>query len=155
MQIGENSCYHNGVCTCLWHRKIIVSSNASKLQWNITKLMGKPLNVLWRYYNLYGEIPSRITYTLQCSKSFTSNSCGWKNCSVDTIALFIWPGRSGFLTGFRCFFMLTVIFWILKNWHPTQKMMILIIGVYKFGLEFFITGNFWKFLSTYVQTIPG
>ena len=38
--------------------------------------------------------------------------------------------------------MLAVIFYILKNYYPMQKIMRTVVGVYKFGQEFFITGIF-------------
>ena len=40
------------------------------------------------------------------------------------------------------FCMLAVFFRILKNYHPMQKIMSVVIGVYKFGQEFFIIGIF-------------
>ena len=50
--------------------------------------------------------------------------------------------------------MLAVIFCLLKNYHPIQKMMSVVIDVYKFGQEIFIIGIFWKFLYKYLKTIP-
>ena len=38
--------------------------------------------------------------------------------------------------------MLAAIFFILKNYHPMQKLMSVVIGVYKFGQEFFMIGIF-------------
>ena len=35
-----------------------------------------------------------------------------------------------------------------------QKIMSVLIGVYKFGQEFFIIGIFWKILYKYMKTIP-
>ena len=34
-----------------------------------------------------------------------------------------------------------------------QKIMRVVIDVYKFGQEFFISGIFWKFLYKYLKTI--
>ena len=50
--------------------------------------------------------------------------------------------------------MLAVIFCILKNYHPMQKIMSVVIGVYKYGHEFFIIGIFWKKLYKYLNTLP-
>ena len=37
----------------------------------------------------------------------------------------------------------------MKNYHPMQKAMSVVIGVYKFGQEFFIIGIFWNILYKY------
>jgi hypothetical protein len=42
--------------------------------------------------------------------------------------------------------MLAAIFCILKNYHPMQNIMSEVIGVYKFGQEFFMIGIFWNIL---------
>ena len=50
--------------------------------------------------------------------------------------------------------MLAAIFCILKNYHPMQKIMSVVIGVYKFDQEFFIIGIFWNILYKYQNKIP-
>ena len=49
---------------------------------------------------------------------------------------------------------LAVFFCILKNYHPMQKIMSVVIRIYKFSQEFFITGIFWNILYKYQNTIP-
>ena len=49
--------------------------------------------------------------------------------------------------------MLAAIFCILKNYHPMQKIMSVVIGVYK-DQEFFIIGIFWNILYKYQNKIP-
>ena len=42
----------------------------------------------------------------------------------------------------------------MKNYRPMQKIMIVVIDVYKFGQEIFTIGIFWNFLYKYLKTIP-
>ena len=42
----------------------------------------------------------------------------------------------------------------MKNYHPMQKAMSVVIGVYKFGQEFFIIGIFWNILYKYQKKVP-
>ena len=65
-------------------------------------------------------------------------------------ALFIYS----FSSGCQYFFMLAVIFCLLKNYHPMQKMMSVVIDVYRFGQEIFTIGIFWKCLYKSQKTIP-
>ena len=62
---------------------------------------------------------------------------------------FYLPCKKLFSPGFKYFFMLAVIFCILKNQHPMQKMMHVVIDFYNFDQEFLIIGIFWKILSKY------
>ena len=50
--------------------------------------------------------------------------------------------------------MLNVIFWPLKNYHTIQKVMSVIIDVYKFSQEIFTIGSFRNFLYKYLEMIP-
>ena len=50
--------------------------------------------------------------------------------------------KVNFCQASNIFCMLAVFFCILKNYHPMQKIMSVVIGVYKFGQEFFIIGIF-------------
>ena len=50
--------------------------------------------------------------------------------------------------------MVAVIFSILNNYHPLQKMRSVVIGVYKFGQEFLIIGILLNFLYKYFIKIP-
>ena len=45
-------------------------------------------------------------------------------------------------------------FCLLKSYHPMQKMMIVVIDVFKFGQEICTMGIFCKFLYKYRKTIP-
>ena len=56
-----------------------------------------------------------------------------------------------FSSGCKYFLMLAVIFCLLKNYHPIQNMMSVVIDVYKFGQEIFIIGIFWKFLYQFLK----
>ena len=47
-----------------------------------------------------------------------------------------------FTSGCKYFSMLDVIFCLLKNYHPMQKMLSVVIDVYKFGQEIFTIGTF-------------
>jgi hypothetical protein len=47
-----------------------------------------------------------------------------------------------------------VIFCLLKNYHPMQKMMSVVIDIHKFDQEFYIIGMFWKFLYKYLKIFP-
>ena len=50
--------------------------------------------------------------------------------------------------------MLDVIFCLLKNYHPMQKMLSVVIDVYKFGQKILTIGTFCNFLFKYLKTIP-
>jgi hypothetical protein len=50
--------------------------------------------------------------------------------------------------------MLDVIFCLLKNYHPMQKMMSVVIDVYKFGQVIFTIGTFYNLLYKYLKPIP-
>jgi hypothetical protein len=50
--------------------------------------------------------------------------------------------------------MLAAIFHTLKNYHPMQKIMSLVIGVYKFGQEFYMIGIFQIFCTNIKKPIP-
>ena len=71
-----------------------------------------------------------------------------QNKELLTIAIFLYPAKCDFfLTGYKYFFVLNVIFCLLKYYHPMQKMKSVVIDGYKFGhfknssqLAFF--GNF-------------
>ena len=52
------------------------------------------------------------------------------------------------------FFMLDVIFCLLKNYHPMQKIKSVVIDVYKFVQEIFTIGTFCNLLYKYLKTIP-
>ena len=49
--------------------------------------------------------------------------------------------------------MQAVILCLIKNYHPMQKMLSVVINIYKFDQEIFTIGIFWKFLSRYLNTI--
>ena len=59
-----------------------------------------------------------------------------------------------FCSGCKYFFILAAIFCLLKNYNPMQKMVWVVIDVYKFVQKMFTIGIFWIFLYKYLKKIP-
>ena len=57
---------------------------------------------------------------------------------VESQVYFIYPAKS--------YFFMAIIFYLLKNYNPSLRMISVVIDVYKFGQEIFKIGIFWKFL---------
>ena len=79
--------------------------------------------------------------------------CHSSQCTL-TRALFILPAKSNFSVRLQIFLhALNVIFCPLKNYHTIQKIMSVIVDVYKFDKEIFTIGTFLNFLYKYLETI--
>ena len=93
-----------------------------------------------------------ITFTLQFTY-LSSKNFQWYPKKIPELFLSTLQNVI-FSSGYNYFFMLAVIFCLLKNYHPMQEMMSSVIDVYQFGQEILTIGIFWIFLNKYIKKIP-
>ena len=67
---------------------------------------------------------------------------------------FYLPCKNDFSIRLQIFLHAGWIFCLPKNYNPMQKMMSVVIDVYKFGQEIFSIGTFWYFLYNDLNRIP-